>query len=145
MTAKSLGGWTAVTVLLLALTGCPTVELGPDPPDPGQCRPPRQFFEEVIWPDVIAQADASRSCVAESGCHDRDNGRSALRLISDEPLSLTDFTLNYEAVTRFLNCGTPTASPFLTKPVSNGEEHGGGDIFAPGDTEEMLIIEWLGM
>jgi len=130
-------------VLLLALTGCPTVDLGEEPPPPGLCRPDTAYFEDTIWPEVINSADASRNCVAESGCHQQANGRSALRLITNDPLSPSELSQNYQVVTRFLNCGTPGASAFLTKPLSGVEPHGGGDLFDPASMPETLFCDWF--
>jgi hypothetical protein len=132
----------AATVLALAIGagGCPTVDLGDDPPEPGLCRPSRQYFDDVIWPQYLAPGDAARSCVAAAGCHNQSNGRSALRL-QVEPLDLND---NYAVVTRFLNCGSPGASPLLTKPLSGIESHGGEDLFDPGSAEETTFLDWFG-
>jgi hypothetical protein len=131
----------AATVLALAIGagGCPTVDLGDDPPEPGLCQPSRQYFDDVIWPQYLAPADAALSCVAAAGCHNQSNGRSALRLQVD-PLDLND---DYAVVTRFLNCGSPGASPLLTKPLSGIEPHGGEDVFGPGSPEETAFLDWF--
>lgn len=122
-------------VSLLGLAGCPTVDLGDTPPDIGQCRPDRQYYIDVIWPRYLAPATAARSCVAASGCHDAQTGRSALRLSSSTPV---DHDRNYQVVTRFLNCSTPTASELLTKPLAGIEAHQGGDIF-PNATDPAVV------
>jgi len=42
-----------------------------------------------------------------------------------------DYPTAYKRVQIYLNCGTPAASPFLTKQTRrNGDAHSGGDIFA---------------
>jgi hypothetical protein len=114
----------ALACLLLA--ACPTVDLGDVPPDIGQCRPDRQYYIDVIWPQYLAPTQAPRSCVAASGCHEAQGGRSALRLSIAAPI---DHDRNYQVVTRFLNCSTPLASELLTKPLAGIEAHQGGDIF----------------
>ena len=129
--------------LLLTLpfvAGCPTVDLGELPVSPGACRPSQEIFETEIWPGFIATGDPATSCVSEGGCHQLENGRSAFRVSVAEPI---DFTANYNVTTRFLNCGTPSASPLLTKPISGVDSHGGGDMFAPGSASESLFLEWF--
>ena len=113
------------TGLVLTATGCPTVDLGDQPPDVGQCRPDKAYFKDVIWPKFIAPADPVRSCVGKSGCHAADTGRSALRL-SVNPVNLDT---NYQVVTRFINCQSPLSSSLLTKPLGGQDAHLGGDIF----------------
>lgn len=122
-----LAGAVAASGLATLLAACPTVDLGETPPDTGQCRPDRQYFEDVIWPEFIAPPAAASSCVAAAGCHETSTGRSAFRVDGIEPI---DLSANYDVVTRFLNCGTPGASPLLTKPLAGIEAHGGGDIFS---------------
>jgi hypothetical protein len=123
---------------LLTLAGCPTVDLGDSPPDVGQCRPDRQYYIDVIWPRYLAPsapAEIARSCVAASGCHESQSGRSALRLLTGLPV---DHDRNYQVVTRFLNCSTPLASELLTKPLAGIEAHQGGDIF-PAATDPAVV------
>lgn len=116
----------AAGVALLTLSGCPTVDLGDTPPDIGQCRPDRQYYIDVIWPNYLAPATPARSCVGMAGCHEQQSGRSALRLSVAQPV---DHDRNYQVVTRFLNCSTPLSSELLTKPLAGMEPHQGGDIF----------------
>jgi hypothetical protein len=124
-------------VAAFLLSACPTVDLGDVPPDPNVCRPPRDYYEEVIWPQYLAPTAPANSCVAQAGCHSATNGRSALRLDTSNP---PNHTANYSAVTRFLNCGTPDASPLLTKPLSTEDTHGGGDLLTPGDAMDDAAI-----
>ncbi len=126
--------------LVIGLSGCPTVDLGETPPDPGVCRPDPTYFREEIWPIYLAPADETKSCVGQSGCHAADTGRSALRLETDvsDPLA---FDRNYRVVTRFLNCGSPSASSLLTKPLFGVDSHGGGDIFMDSDDPAVLVFE----
>ena len=122
------------------LAGCPTVDLGDAPPGVGECRPSRTYFEDVLWPEFLAPGATPASCVDAAGCHAQADGRSALRLSTTNPI---DFDANYATTTRFLNCGTPSASTLLSKPVSGVVEHGGGDLFAPGSTEEDVFLQWF--
>ena len=123
----------------LALAGCPTVDLGDNPPDPGVCRPDRGYFDSTIWPMYLRPTDEARSCV-KSGCHGDVRGVSALRLDSTEPI---DLARNYSVATRFLNCGTPEASLLFTKPLRGLEAHGGGDIFADVDAQADAFRGWF--
>ena len=127
-----------------AAAGCPTVDQGDQPVAPEACRPDPAFFESTIWPNAIAPAgDDEHSCVAKAGCHARETGRSALRLIA-APASKIDYTMNYDAVTRFLNCSTPTASPFISKPTAGGDPHAGGDLWTSGEEPELTVERWIG-
>jgi hypothetical protein len=126
-------------VLLVGLAGCPTVDLGEAPVSPGACRPPPAYFEATLWPELIAPADLARSCVGQAGCHRIEDGRSALRLTTD-PLDLAQ---NYTVVSRFLDCGEPESSSFLTKPMAEVDPHGGGDLFPRGGAEEQLFLDWF--
>lgn len=124
----------------LATSGCPTVDLGEMPVSPGACRPDPAYFEEVIWPQIIDTGNEASSCVEQGACHQQENGRSAFRVSRVEPI---DFAANYKVTTRFLNCGTPEASAFLTKPLGGVDSHGGGDIFEPGSEAEELFLGWF--
>jgi hypothetical protein len=128
------------SIALIALAGgCPTVDLGETPVSPGACRPDPAFFESDVWPNFLAPADAAQSCVGAAGCHRQGDGRSALRFTTD-PL---DLGRNYDVATRFLDCGDPTASSLLTKPLSGVDPHGGGDLVSPGDAAETTFLEWF--
>lgn len=119
--------------LLLALAGCPTVDLGDQPVAPPLCRPSLTTFREPggIWDRAIATADPARSCVAMAGCHAQATGRSSLRLVFKprEQLSESEWALNLDAVARFLSCATPSESPFITKPEAGTDPHLGGDLW----------------
>jgi len=128
-----------VLALALGLLGCPTVDLGDSPVAPGSCRPSRAYFETMIWPEYIAPADTSRSCVDEAGCHRQSDGRSSYRLATDP----VDMSANYEATTRFLNCGSPTASSLLTKPLTGTDSHGGDDLFNMSSPSYTVFLDWF--
>ena len=121
---------------------CPTVDQGDQPVPPEACRPDPAAFETTIWPQAIAVSDMSKSCVAKAGCHARETGRSALRLIAN-PVNAIDFQMNYDAVTRFLNCSTPSASPFISKPTAGGNPHAGGDLWVAGQEPELTVEKWI--
>lgn len=134
-----------VGLAVTALAGCPTVDLGDTPPDPGVCRPDPTYYRDVIWPEFLAPADAARSCVVAGGCHATQDGRSALRLETDVDADPTAHTRNYQVVTRFLNCASPDASSLLTKPLATVDSHGGGDIFPNTMDPAVMAFEgWFG-
>lgn len=129
-------------VALFALAGCPTLDLGEEPAAPRSCRPDRLYFQDVIWPDFVNGAgDVAISCVSASGCHDANNAaRSSMRFETVEPI---DFQLNYEIMSRFLNCGSPDLSSALTKPLDARDPHGGGDLFGPADPAAETFLSWF--
>lgn len=135
--------WVATAVL--GITGCPTVDLGEPPPVPALCDPGINYYVEVVWPDLIEAGGApERSCVGESGCHRSADGRTALRFIDVDPGNPGgSHQQNYDVVKRFLNCGTPEASRFFTKPLAGIDAHGGPEPFAPGSEEEMKFLLWF--
>jgi hypothetical protein len=135
--------WLLGVVLATGLAaGCDTVDQGSVPVPPEACRPDPTVFQSTIWPQAIGVADATKSCVGKAGCHARETGRSALRLIAN-PVTKTDFDNNYDAVTRFLNCSTPTASPFISKPSAGGDPHAGGDLWTLGSEPELTVEKWI--
>jgi hypothetical protein len=137
--SRAVGGAVAL-VALLAGTGCPTVDLGDDPVEPGVCRPDPTYFRERIWPEYLAQPAMAQTCVGRAGCHGEADGRSALRLDNVDPI---DFGRNYQVVTRFLNCGTPEASSLFTKPLAGQDPHGGGDLFTATDPTVAVFEGWF--
>lgn len=138
----SLRACLAGSALALLAAGCPTIDLGEEPVSPGSCRPDPAYYRDVVWPEYIAPADEARSCVAAGGCHQQENGRSALRLSVAEPI---DHDGNYNVVTRFLNCASPDASSLLTKPLSGVDVHGGGDLLDPGSMPEQIFLDWFAL
>lgn len=133
---------------LLAL-GCPTVDTGDTPIAPGSCRPDPGAFEGMdgIWGLTVVGTTTEKTCINKAGCHGIGMGaRSSLRLI-DNPATAADWASNYDAVTRFLNCATPSASTFITRPKAGIDSHGGGDLWSclPSDmTCEIYIVEqWI--
>ena len=139
--------WLATLLCLAA--GCPVIDVGETPVTPPICRPsPTQFREPGgIWDTAIAVADIEKSCIGKTGCHTQATGRSALRLIDKPRDQLTDseWMRNYEVVARFLNCSTPNASPFITKPESGVDPHLGGDLWeCTGTCEPIRTVEaWI--
>jgi hypothetical protein len=125
----------------LALAGCPTVDLGEVPPEPARCQPSRAYYESDIWPKYLAPAGGgAKSCVAQAGCHNDASGRSALRLDTSNP---PDHTRNYQVVTRFLLCSTPSESVLLTKPLASDVPHAGGDLLQASDPEVAVFLGWF--
>ena len=130
-----------VVALALLLGGCPSVDLGNDPPPPNLCQPDKEYFRDVIWPEYLA--NPARSCLVTGGCHDATNNpRSGLRLDPDITVAahLDD---NYVAATSFLTCGFPMGSPLLTKPSSESPDHGGGIIFEADDPVVSVFESWF--
>jgi len=122
------------TIALLA--GCPTVDLGDTPTEIGLCNPAGgvQYFQDQIWPKYVQ--GASKSCTTAM-CH--VNGGNGL----DYP-GAVDYPAFYRRTQLYLNCGTPSASLFLTKPLGGVEPHGGGDIFASeSDPNVTIFLDWF--
>ncbi len=135
-----------VSVAALAaalLAGCPTVDLGDTPPDPGQCRPDFAYFQTVVWDQYIAPADAELSCVDAVGCHRDGDGRSGFRVALPAGDAPVDYRGNYDRVVFFLNCNDPASSRLLTKPISGVIDHAGGDLFGPGSEAEAAFLDWF--
>jgi hypothetical protein len=143
ITPRTLASVATLTAMLAALAGCPTVDLGDDPADPGQCRPDPAYFEQTLWSSYLVTGDPATSCADQAGCHRREDGRSALRLELPAPGAPVDYNANYSIVTRFLNCGTPDSSALFTKPVSGIDAHGGGDLFAPDSPSATAFLDWF--
>jgi hypothetical protein len=127
---------------LVVLSGCPTVDQGDIPPPPAACQPDFVEFQDVIWPMALAPADAGKSCVSQAGCHTRETGRSALRLVA-MPATPSDWQQNYDVVTRFLNCNTPDASSLVTKPAGGGDPHAGGDLWPLDGEPTTTVVQWI--
>ena len=124
---------------LLGLAACPTVQLGDTPSDIGLCNPKGgvAFFTSDVWPKYIA-SNGSRSCIDTSaGCH-AENGGNVMTFNTKDPI---DYDANYKAAQEQLNCNTPEASTFLTRPLAGVDQHGGGDIFA--DTNAPPVTTFL--
>lgn len=123
---------------LTHLAGCPTVDLGDTPTEIGLCNPPGgvQYFQDQIWPRFVVRTDPAKSC-AQVSCHIA--GGNGL----DFPMPV-DYPTAYRRSQIYLNCGTPAASSFLTKPLAGLDPHSGGDIF-PGtsDPAVQVFLDWF--
>ena len=122
---------------LAFLAGCPTVDLGDTPTEVGLCNPAGglQYFQDQIWPNFVVRGNAADSC-AKVGCH--VSGGNGL----DFP-AVVDYAAAYKRAQIYLNCGTPAASLFLTKPLAGIDQHGGGDVFASGDPAVQIFLDWF--
>jgi len=122
---------------LALLAGCPTVDLGDTPTEIGLCNPAggEAYFEQQIWPSYVIRNNADTSC-AKVGCHVA--GGNGL----DFPAQV-DYAAAYRRTQIYLNCGSPDASPFLTKPLAGIEPHGGGDIFNENDPAVQIFLAWF--
>lgn len=128
------------SVALGCLAACPTVDLGEDPSNPGVCRPDPAYFRNEVWPKFIKVPSDPMSCAGAAGCHREADGRSGLRFDSS---STPDLDRNYRVAIRFLNCGTPSASTLLTRPLAGEDSHGGGDIFTMTDPQVAVFEGWF--
>jgi hypothetical protein len=130
--------WGAACLGALVLAGCPTVDLGDTPTEIGLCNPSGglAYFEDQVWPNFVTRPNAAQSC-NNAGCHVA--GGNGL----DFPAQI-DFPAAYRRTQVYLNCGTPEASLFLTKPLAGIDPHGGNDIF-PGinDPAVQIFLDWF--
>jgi hypothetical protein len=136
---KGMGHRLAFAALcVLALPGCPTVDLGDTPSDIGACNPSKgiDYFISDIEPKYIKLQDPVNSCARTTMCHDGANGLALSRTVGDD-------MLNYRVSQGYLNCGSPMASQMLTLPLAGVDGHGGGDLFQPGSPEEMTFLAWF--
>jgi hypothetical protein len=120
------------------MTGCPTVDLGDTPTEIGLCNPPGgvQYFQDQIWPKYVVRGQADMGC-AKVTCHVA--GGNGL----DFPMPV-DYPSAYKRVQIYLNCGSPAASLFLTKPLGGIDPHLGGDIFAStADPAVQVFLDWF--
>jgi len=127
-------------VAMLALAGCPTVDLGDTPEDIGLCNPRGglTYFQDVIWPMYVRPANMANGCAKANGCHVLGDGN-----LLGYKVAPVDFPANYRATLVHLECGTPMMSKFLTKPLAGIEGHGGMDIFQPSAPEVQLFLDWF--
>jgi hypothetical protein len=125
-------------ISLAVLAGCPTVDLGDTPTEIGLCNPAGglAYFQDQIWPNFVTRPNPMQTC-ARSTCHVA--GGNGLDL--PDPV---DYAVAYRRVQIYLNCGTPEASLFLSKPLGGIEPHGGGDIFSgAGDPAVQIFLDWF--
>ncbi|HSR99849.1 MAG TPA: hypothetical protein VLM79_22500 [Kofleriaceae bacterium] len=134
---RTAGVGLAIASIVLA-AGCPTVDLGDTPTEIGLCNPAGglQYFQDQIWPNYVVRADPMTSCNRAGSCHVA--GGNGL----DFP-NPVDYPNAYKRAQLYLNCGTPGASLFLTKPLAGIDQHGGGDIFASGDPSVQIFLDWF--
>jgi hypothetical protein len=127
-----------VTLCALALAGCPTVDLGDTPPDIGACNPMggQAYFMNMIWPSYLHPSGA-KDCAQSAGCHLMAHG------LALDPTPPVDYAANFRIAQQYLNCGTPAASPLLTKPLAGVDGHGGGDLFTMTDPQYQLFLDWF--
>jgi hypothetical protein len=84
----------------------------------------------------VVRTNPTLSC-ARAGCHIA--GGNGL----DFPATI-DYPAAYKRSQSYLNCGTPEASLFLTKPLAGIDPHGGGDIFGgTGDPAVQIFLDWF--
>jgi hypothetical protein len=128
----------ALACSVLLLCGCPTVDLGDDPPAVGLCNPMGgyEYFQTQIVPNFLKLSDLATGCGRSSMCHDRAHGVAY-------DLANPDSMANYTLSKNYLNCGTPRQSQLLTKPLAGEDGHGGSDLFVNGSPEMMTFLMWF--
>ena len=62
------------------------------------------------------------------------------RLDRKDPI---DHATNFKAVQLKLDCGSPMASPLLTRPLAGIDGHGGGDLFDINDPKVEVFLAWF--
>lgn len=130
----------ACACCVLMLFGCPTVDLGDDPPDIGLCNPMggMAYFEAEIVPNYLKLADTANGCGRDGSCHNRAHGLA----FDMTPANLSS-AANYRVALQYLNCGTPRQSSLLTKPLAGEDAHGGGDLIQNGSAEMTTFLMWF--
>ncbi|MGN6105433.1 MAG: hypothetical protein ACTHU0_10040 [Kofleriaceae bacterium] len=115
------------------------MDLGDAPEGVGLCNPGGgiEYFESEVWPSFVRPGNPM-GCTRAGGCHDLGGG-NALSFTTNP----VDFAANYRQTQVYLNCGTPNASQFLTKPLAGIEAHGGMDIFQPSDPAVAVFLGWF--
>jgi hypothetical protein len=134
---------TPLAGLLLALSGCPTVELGDTPADIGTCQPNGgvEYFAQTIWPSYLAIAtplDTTHTCL-DSSCHGHGGAAGGLGFDTANPGSLS----NYRIAQVKLDCEAPMVSMLLTRPLAGIDFHGGGDLFRTTDPQYQAFLGWF--
>jgi hypothetical protein len=127
----------AYACCILLLCGCPTVDLGDQPPDPGLCTPAGgyAYFQSDIATNYLKLADRTNGCGRNSMCHEVHAPAFDL----NDPGSAT----NYRAAQNYLLCGAYLQSPLLTKPLTGQDGHGGGDLFDTNSPQYMTFVGWF--
>ena len=132
------GRWATAIAAIALFAGCPTVDLGDTPTDLGLCNPTGglDYFQTQIWPNYVIRNSDATSC-ATLGCH--ISGGNGLDF--PDPV---DYPTAYRRTQIYLNCGSPEASQFLTKPLAGVDPHGGGDIFPDlSDPAVQVFLNWF--
>lgn len=130
---------TAAAAYALALTACPSVDLGDTPSDISACYPAKgmAYFTSDIEPRYLQLGDPA-GCARTSMCHDAGGHAPVLDRI--DPI---DHATNFKAVQLKLDCGSPMASPLFTKPLAGVDGHGGGDLFDINDPKVQVFLAWF--
>jgi len=128
--------WALTACSALGIAGCPTVDLGDTPAEISACNPAKgiDYFRSDIEPKFLKISEPS-GCVRNSACHDQAHGLTLGRSTPADDLA------NYRVAQGYLNCGSPMASPLLTKPLAGVDGHGGGDIF--GNLSDPAVATFL--
>ena len=115
------------------------MDLGDTPSDIGACNPSQglDYFKAQIEPNYLKLQDPINGC-ARSGtmCHANAHGLALSTTVGDDEI-------NYRVAQTYLNCGSPTASEMLTRPLAGIDGHGGGDIFTMDSDQYKIFIAWF--
>src|SRR4051794_4968079 len=102
----------------VAASSCGTVDLGPPPADLSACLPSEKFFAQQIWPEFLSKDFGGKHCY-DSGCHGAGSPRvMVLAAPASEPSAplSPEWQAVYEAVSRQVNCTSPSASLLIERP-----------------------------
>jgi hypothetical protein len=137
-----MGNHWGIAACVLALSGCPTVDLGDTPSDIGLCNPAKgiAYFQSDIEPKYFKLGTGVGCTKNGTACH---NGAHGLTLTdaTDPMATMANYRVSQNPL--YMNCGQPGASELLTKPLAGVDGHGGGDIYQPGDPEVQTFLAWF--
>jgi len=139
----------ACSYALFFLSGCGTVDVGPDTEPPSGCDAPAPFFVSDVWPNYFDNYGCGKS-----DCHDASSGHGFFRLqtvagvpapMPTDPLSTwpTAWAANLRAVQTNVSCANPTASAVLVVPEGRGQPHPPGDVVTDHAAADALFRMWL--
>jgi hypothetical protein len=138
-----------VTLPGLALSGCGTIDPGPDTGPPAGCNAPAAFFVSDVWPQYFA----TYSC-GQSDCHDASSGHGYFRLQNvsgvampapTDPVSTwpTEWITNLRSVQHNVSCANPLESAVLAVPSGRSMPHPPGTTVTDPAAADALFMMWL--
>jgi hypothetical protein len=122
---------------------CGTVDLGSPPADLNACLPSEKFFAQQIWPEFLSKDFGGKHCY-DGGCHGAGSPQSMVLAAPasqpSAPLS-PEWEAVYLAVSRQMNCTSPSASALIERP--SNLNHGGGKLIDMEGAEATLVKMWV--